>query len=351
MKRLGHPATVVLMLMAISGVSLADPPAASRRADTEALEALHHRLIEALELTEAQQRKLESILVQLDDPSARPERPEAAKPTRPVPHPTGLEVTADPEAEVQIEIDGEQLAEALEVYVEQFAEKIEVQAEELEAKLEAFGERMEDWAEEFSEGWEEWAATHESEWEAWSEKFTAHWEQWSRKLQQQHIEQHQVQEVIRGNLELFSQMPLPDLYDQLVASLRRIEDVPWDDLEGIESSVRKAIVQSQQAMSEMARESTVEQIDLAQKATEAAATAQGRAAEVQAAAEQRVKNIEAMLRRMSDSAGGSADAVVSQLTDESADEAAVASLRDEIQALRREINELREQLKRSTSDD
>ncbi len=333
MKSLSGLATAALMLTMAGGVSLADPPSVSERtphsASAEELRALHESLVEALDLTQAQQRRLDSILLQLRHSHEPPARRAAAAANEP-------QVGPETEVELHIDIEGEALAESFQAYLEEFADRFEGQAEVLEAKLEALGERLEAWTGAFSAGWEEWADSHDDEWEAWSEKFAGQWEQWGQQLQRQHLEQQQVQEVIRGNLQLFSEMPLPELYDQTVASLRRIEEIPWDEIQGIETSLREAIVHAQDVMADMSRE----EMGLQAKARVAAESAAGQAAEARATANQRAKNVEALRRRLSRSAEDVAQDAVREAR-AAAEEDAVSVLRGEIQALRQEIDDIR----------
>ncbi|MEM7313376.1 MAG: hypothetical protein AAF497_09515, partial [Planctomycetota bacterium] len=174
--------------------------------------------------------------------------------------------------DVQIEINGEEhnlkfdeehieaLGRAVEDWAEKFAERMEGQAEKLEVHLEDFGDRVgrriEKWAEQFSEGWEQWAESHEDEWENWSEEYSERWEQWSSRMKEAgedeiEIDKDEMEEVIRGNLEMLSKMPLRDLYDQIVRSGKNVKDIPWEDVEGLEKAVGETIDHALDAMREL----------------------------------------------------------------------------------------------------
>ncbi len=138
-------------------------------------------------------------------------------------------------------VDMDAFATAMEEWAEEFASHMEAHAEKfgehMEALGEELGEKVEAWAEQFGEGWEEWAEQHEKEWEAWAEQYSPRWEVWSKELDAE-VSKERVHEILRGNMEMLSKMPLRDLYEQIVKSGKQIEDIPWENLEEVEDFVR-----------------------------------------------------------------------------------------------------------------
>jgi len=169
----------------------------------------------------------------------------------------GVQASEGHELSIEFEVKKEQaeaVAEAVEAWAERFAEHMEEHSERFESHLEELGDKMESWSEQFSEGWEDWAEEHEDEWEGWAEQYEQKWQVWSQKLKNSDAKE-EIHDVIRGNLEQLSQMPLLELYEQLVRSAKQVEDIPWDNFEGVEGFVRQSIEESLSAMEEMSHES------------------------------------------------------------------------------------------------
>ncbi len=176
-----------------------------------------------------------------------------------------LEINIDGE-ESEVRIDEEKieaLGRAAEKWAERFAERMEGQAEQLEVHLENFGERVgqriEKWAEQFSEGWEEWAESHEGEWENWSNEYSDRWEQWASRMKgagenEIELDEDELEEVIRGNLEMLSKMPLRELYDQIVRSGKKVKDIPWEDVEDLENTIGDTIDHALGAIRDLAED-------------------------------------------------------------------------------------------------
>ncbi len=143
----------------------------------------------------------------------------------------------------------EKTAESDEEWAKEFAQQVEAEAEawgeRLEDAMEAWGEQQaevwEKWAEEFGAGWEAWAEDHEQHWNAWGEKFEAAWEEWGEKIERGELSKKEFEELWQKNLEMLGEMPIGELYEQIMKSTEQLKDIPFEKMQGMEDLLRESV--------------------------------------------------------------------------------------------------------------
>jgi hypothetical protein len=117
-----------------------------------------------------------------------------------------------------------------------------------EDKWERWGEEQaahwEKWAERYAGGWEGFAKTHERSWEKWANNYADGWKKWGEAVERGDMNAKERDRLFRENLEGLREMPLGELFDQVIKSTEQLHEMPLDKMQGLEDLVRESVEQA-----------------------------------------------------------------------------------------------------------
>ena len=137
-------------------------------------------------------------------------------------------------------------------------QKFEDKVENLAGKWEKWAESQavdwENWAESFGGNWEEWAKNHEASWERWAEDYAGAWEKWGEQVQSGEINEEELNKLLKENLDMLGDMPLGELYGQIMKSTEQLKDMPFDNMQGMEELVRESVERALSGLEDVSAE-------------------------------------------------------------------------------------------------
>lgn len=130
-----------------------------------------------------------------------------------------IEEVADHVAEV-----GEEFSEALEKWMEQHSGELEHWSEE-------HGDQWAKWAERLEQRVEKWSVNQEKQWKSWAEHYENEMATLSKQLEKNELSSDDVGNLVETNLRLLGEIPIGQMIQQGIREgARELESAPWQSL-------------------------------------------------------------------------------------------------------------------------